>query len=204
VAVLFTPTEAVMYPQGFSTFVQEELVAAPLCGKGRPGHFRGVCTVVTKLLNQVGADAAWFGQKDAQQALVIRRMVRDLDIPVEVRLGAIVRDPDGLALSSRNRYLSAEERSRALSLRRALVAIERAFLAGTRDSQELLAAGEAELRAAQGVALEYLELVSTENLQPVIRVEGVALCAVAARVGPARLIDNTVLDSTRGRILPHM
>lgn len=204
VALLYTPNEATMYPPGFSTFVQEELVSVPLCGKGRPGHFRGVCTVVAKLLNQVGADMAFFGQKDAQQALVIRRIVRDLDIPVEVRLGAIDREPDGLARSSRNRYLSPEERTRALALRRALVAIEAAFTGGTRDAQELLAAGEAVLREAAGVELEYLELLSTENLIPVSRVEGVALAAVAARVGPARLIDNTVLDGARGRVLPHM
>lgn len=198
VAVFYTPTEETMYPPGFSTFVQEELLAQPLCGRGRPGHFRGVCTVVAKLLNQVGADVAVFGQKDAQQALVIRRVVRDLDIPVEVAVHPIVREEDGLALSSRNRYLSKAERHHALALRRALDAVEAAFLDGVREAEALAAAGEDVMRNAEGVQLEYLEVLSAETLTPAIRVDGIALVAVAAKVGPARLIDNTVLDGTAG------
>ena len=204
VALLYTPTEEVMYPPGFSTFVQEELLAQPLCGRGRPGHFRGVCTVVTKLLNQVGPDVAIFGQKDAQQALVIRRVVRDLDQPVEVVVHPIVREEDGLALSSRNRYLSKAERQQALALRKSLDAIEAAFRGGVREAEALAAAGEDVLRDAEGVQLEYLEVLSSETLTPVVRVDRVALVAVAAKVGPARLIDNTVLDGASGVVSDHL
>jgi pantoate--beta-alanine ligase len=146
----------------------------------------------------VGADVAVFGQKDAQQALVIRRIVRDLDIPVEVAVHPIVREEDGLALSSRNRYLSKAERHHALALRRGLDAVEAAFLDGVREAEALAAAGEDVLRDAEGVQLEYLELLSAETLTPVVTVAGVTLVAVAAKVGPARLIDNTVLDGSNG------
>lgn len=200
VGLLFTPDEDEMYPPGFSTFVQEELLAQPLCGRGRPGHFRGVCTVVTKLLNQVQPDVAVFGQKDAQQALVIRRVVRDLDMPVEVVVHPIVREDDGLALSSRNRYLSEAERAAALALRGALRAVEEAFVAGTREAEALSAAGADVLQAAEGVTPEYLDILSAETLVPVVKVDGVTLVAVAAKVGPARLIDNTVLDGATGKV----
>lgn len=198
VDVLYTPDDASMYPEGFTTFVREELLSIPLCGQGRAGHFRGVTTVVTKLFHRVLPDVAFFGQKDAQQALVLRRMVRDLDFPVEVRIEPTVREADGLALSSRNRYLSDEERGRALALSRALGAIREGFEAGERRADSLLAAGKKVLGDAEGVELEYLELVDVRNLAPVPSVEGKVLVAVAARVGAARLIDNIVLDGAAG------
>ena len=199
-SLLYTPRDKVMYPPGFSTFVQEELLSAPLCGKGRPGHFRGVCTIVTKLLNQVGSDYAVFGQKDAQQARVIQQIVRDLDIPVKVVLAEISRDEDGLARSSRNRYLSSEERDRALTLRKCLNAIETSFLSGERDSSALISIGRKIFQDCSEIELEYLELLDAKSLQPTHRVENKVLVAVAAIVGPARLIDNSVLDAELGTI----
>jgi pantoate--beta-alanine ligase len=157
-----------------------------------PEHFQGVATVVTKLLNMAQPDAAYFGQKDAQQALVIRRLVRDLDIPVDVEVVPTVREPDGLAMSSRNVYLNDEERERALGLSRALEAADREVAAGRRDARSVLGAASRELEA-RGIDPEYLELRSADDLSPTDRVNGRTLLAVAARVGRARLIDNTIL-----------
>jgi pantoate--beta-alanine ligase len=160
-----------------------------------PGHFAGVTTVVTKLLNMVAPDAAYFGQKDAQQAVVIRKLARDLDIPVRIEVCPTVRDADGLALSSRNTYLTPDERARALGLSRALRAAEAAVAAGQLDASAVLSAARAELDE-HGVEPEYLELRSATDLSPVERVNGSTLLAVAAHVGPARLIDNTILGGT--------
>jgi pantoate--beta-alanine ligase len=151
--------------------------------------------VVTKLFNMAQPDRAYFGQKDAQQALVIRRLVRDLDIPVEIRVCPTVREPSGLAMSSRNAYLSDEERERAAALSRALQAAEEAVRAGELDADRVLAAARAQLDAA-AIEPEYLELRSAQDLTPVERVNGSTLLAVAARVGRARLIDNTMLGGT--------
>jgi pantoate--beta-alanine ligase len=195
VDVLFAPAADEVYPPGFATTVAVDGLADVLCGDPAhrgPGHFRGVTTVVTKLLNMVQPDAAYFGQKDAQQAFVVRRLVRDLDMPVEIEVCPTVRDPDGLALSSRNAYLSPAERQRALALSRALAAAERAVAGGERSRDAVLAAARAELGAA-GVEPEYVELRSADDLSPVERVNGSTLLAVAARVGRARLIDNTIL-----------
>jgi pantoate--beta-alanine ligase len=148
--------------------------------------------VVTKLFNMVAPDVAYFGQKDAQQALVIRKLVRDLDMPVRIELCPTVRDPDGLALSSRNAYLSSEERERALGLSRALRAAEAAVATGRTGAADVLAAAREQLRKA-GLEPEYLELRSAQDLAPVERVNGSTLLAVAAQVGRARLIDNTIL-----------
>jgi pantoate--beta-alanine ligase len=195
VDVLFAPSRAEVYHDGFSTTVSVGSLTDVLCGDPRrrgPEHFAGVTTVVTKLLNMVGPDVAYFGQKDAQQALVIRRLVRDLDMPVRVAVCPTVREPDGLALSSRNAYLSVEERARALALSRALRAAEGAVAQGRLAVADVLGAARSELDAA-GVEPEYLELRSARDLSPVERVNGSTLLAVAARVGRARLIDNTVL-----------
>ena len=161
-----------------------------------PEHFAGVTTVVAKLFNMVAPDVAYFGQKDAQQALVIRRLVRDLDFPVRVEVCPTVRDPDGLALSSRNAYLSPAERERALGLSRALRAAEDEVAAGRLDASAVLSAARAQLDA-HGVEPEYLELRSAADLAPAQQVNGATLLAVAARVGRARLIDNTILGGTR-------
>jgi pantoate--beta-alanine ligase len=195
VDVLFAPPVEEVYPDGFDTTVTVGNITETLEGDDAqrgPEHFQGVATVVTKLFNMVGPDVAYFGQKDAQQALVIRKLVRDLDIPVEVAVCPTIRDSDGLALSSRNAYLNAEERERALSLSRALRAAEAAVAGGTLDAGAVVAAARAELDRA-GVEPDYLQLRSATDLSPVERVNGSALLAVAARVGRARLIDNAIL-----------
>jgi pantoate--beta-alanine ligase len=188
--ILFAPSVDEVYPPGFATTVSVAGLTEVLEGvhRGRE-HFDGVTTVVIKLLNMAGPHVAYFGQKDAQQALVIKRMVRDLDIPVGIEVSPTVREPDGLALSSRNVHLSGEERARATALHRALEAIREAIAAGERDPAAARAGGLRELTAA-GIEPEYLELVSPETLTSVDRIDGEALALVAARVGNTRLIDN--------------
>jgi pantoate--beta-alanine ligase len=195
VDVLFAPPLEEVYPDGFDTTVSVGGLTSVLCGdpaRRGPEHFAGVATVVTKLFNIVQPEVAYFGQKDAQQALVIRKLVRDLDIPVRIAVAPTVRDGDGLALSSRNAYLSSEERERALGLSRALRAAEERVARGESEAAVVLAAARAELDRA-GIEPEYLELRSAGDLSPVERVNGSTLLAVAARVGRARLIDNTIL-----------
>jgi pantoate--beta-alanine ligase len=193
--VLFAPPVAEVYPDGFATSVRVEGLTSVLDGhpaRRGPQHFDGVTTVVTKLFNMAQPQRAYFGQKDAQQALVIRRLTADLDIPVEIVVVPTVRDVDGLALSSRNAYLTEEERERALGLSRALEAADREVAAGRRDAQSVLDAASRELDA-RGIEPEYLELRSADDLSPAERVNGRTLLAVAARVGRARLIDNAIL-----------
>ena len=195
VDLLFAPPLEEIYPDGFDTTVSVGGLTTVLCGhsdRRGPGHFEGVTTVMTKLLNMAQPDVAYFGQKDAQQALVVRRLVRDLDIPVRIEVVPTVRDADGLALSSRNAYLSSEERERALALNRALRAAEDSVASGQIDANAVLAAARSQLDRA-GVEPEYLELRSAGDLSPAERVNGSTLLAVAARVGRARLIDNTIL-----------
>jgi pantoate--beta-alanine ligase len=193
--MLFAPAEAEVYPLGFATTVHVDRLTESLEGVERGvGHFDAVTTVVTKLLNMVGPDVAFFGQKDAQQALVVRRLVRDLNLPVRIEVRPTVREPDGLALSSRNVRLRGEDRERALALHDALRAAEASLAAGERAADALRGAALAAMHA-RGVEPEYLELVRTDDLAPVEGVDGDALLAVAARVGGTRLIDNTILRS---------
>lgn len=194
VDVLFAPPVEEVYPDGFQTTVTVGALAQPLEGAQRPGHFDGVATVVTKLLNMVQPDVAFFGQKDAQQALVVRRVVQDLDIPVRIEVCPTVREPDGLAMSSRNAYLGPAERERAIALRRALDAAEQAVAAGEREAT-IVATAAHKAMEPYGVEPEYLALVAADSLQPVDRLDGEILVALAARVGPARLIDNTLITA---------
>lgn len=194
--ILFAPAVDEIYPGGFATSVHVSGIADVLCGAARPGHFDGVATVVTKLFGIVRPDAAYFGQKDAQQILVVRRVVRDLDLDVQVVACPIVREPDGLAMSSRNAYLDADSRTRAAGLNRALEAAQDAVDAGRTARADVLAAAHAEL-AASGIEPEYLELCSPDDLAEVSAVAPTALLAVAARVGAARLIDNRLLEASR-------
>jgi pantoate--beta-alanine ligase len=192
VDVLFVPTAAEIYPEEFQTFVEPGPLAEPLCGAIRPGHFRGVATVVAKLLNIVQPDAAFFGQKDYQQVAVVRRMVRDLDMPVEIVTVPTVREPDGLAMSSRNAYLSPSERERATCISRGLFAARAAFRGGERDASKLLAIAGAEMGDVD--SLQYLELQDAETLEPVIgSVSRPAVLLAAAFIGSTRLIDNVIL-----------
>jgi pantoate--beta-alanine ligase len=195
VDILYAPPVEEVYPAGFCTQVEVEGLTEVLCGdpaRRGPGHFRGITTVVAKLFNSVGPDVAYFGQKDAQQAVVIRRMVRDLDFGVRIEVLPTVRDPDGLALSSRNRYLDPAARERATALSRAL----RAAAEGARTGslQAGLAAAREELRRA-GIEPEYLEARDAEDLSPASSLNGrPVLVALAARVGGARLIDNVLIE----------
>jgi pantoate--beta-alanine ligase len=193
--LLFAPSPAEVYPPGFDTTVAVGGVSAPLEGELRgAAHFAGVATVVCKLLNMAQPDVAFFGQKDAQQVAVIRRLVRDLDIPVAIEVGATVREPDGLALSSRNTRLRGDERERALALRHALDAVRARAAAGERDPAALAAAGRAAMTAFS-VEPEYLALVAPDTFAPVRSVgDERVLVAVAARVGDVRLIDNDILE----------
>ncbi|WP_417564395.1 pantoate--beta-alanine ligase [Microbacterium sp.] len=196
VDVLFAPSAAEMYPDGFATTVHVAGVADVLDGAARPGHFDGVATVVAKLFSIVAPDVAYFGQKDAQQVLVVRRLVRDLNLPVRIEACPIVREADGLAMSSRNVYLDPEARARATALNQALSAAEAVVALGETRAEPVLAAARGVL-AASGIDPEYLELRSPDDLTPVDAVTEPALLAVAARVGSARLIDNRMLEASR-------
>jgi pantoate--beta-alanine ligase len=189
----FCPEASAMYPSGAQTFVEVRELQKPLCGASRPGHFAGVATIVSKLFHITNPHLAVFGEKDYQQLAIIRRMVRDLDFGIEIVGVPIVREADGLALSSRNAYLSAEQRQAALALSKGLAAAEAAFKAGERDAGKLVAAARAQLDAEKLVRIDYLELRDADELSDITRVEKRAVIAVAAFVGTTRLIDNRVL-----------
>ena len=192
VDVMFAPATAEMYPEGFATAIEVAGLSEPLEGSARgAAHFRGVATVVAKLLNIVAPDVAYFGQKDAQQAAVVRRMARDLDVPVAIEVCPTVRAPDGLALSSRNAYLDGEDRARAAGLWRALSAAAALVEAGERERGVIAAAAQREL-AGEGIRADYLAIVDPDTLVEVTTVAGPVMIAVAARIGAARLIDNIV------------
>lgn len=198
VSLAFLPTAAEMYPAGAVTQVRVAKLTDTLCGPHRPGHFDGVATVVAKLLNIVGPERACFGQKDAQQLAVIRRMVRDLDIPVEVVGCPTVREADGLAMSSRNAYLSAEQRKAARSLYAALRLAEERVRGGETSAAALEAEMRRRIESAGADRIDYVSFVDPQTMQPVERVEGVVLAAVAVYFGETRLIDNLTMDP-RGR-----
>src|SRR5271169_1090102 len=190
VEILFAPAVEEIYPQGAVTWVVVEGLSEKLDGRSRPGHFRGVTTIVAKLFHIIEPEAAYFGQKDAAQLAVIRRMVRDLNFAVEIVACPIVREADGLAMSSRNAYLDAQQRQQALVLHHALMLVKKSWQGGERNSATLVAAGRAEVAAEQAVRLDYFEIVDPDNLDPVESVASGALVAVAAFVGATRLIDN--------------
>lgn len=190
--LVFTPDAAEMYPAPQRAFVEVTALTERLCGRFRPGHFRGVATVVLKLLNIVQPDRAYFGEKDAQQLAVVRRMVRDLNLTVEIVGVPTVREADGLALSSRNRHLDPEQRSAATSLYQALQAAERLIAAGAADPERVQAEALAVLAAQPLVRVEYLEVVDPDDIQPVSRITGPVLVASAVWLGSARLIDNVL------------
>jgi pantoate--beta-alanine ligase len=193
VDLVWTPTPEVMYPDGFQTWVAVEDLTLPLEGALRPGHFRGVTTVVAKLFNGVLPQKAYFGQKDAQQAAVVRRMARDLNFPIEIVVCPTVREPDGLAMSSRNTYLDAGQRKAATVLSRALFAARDAFRAGERSGDRLRAIVAGIVAAEPLADLEYISCAHPETLQELETVAGGALVSMAVFVGRTRLIDNIVL-----------
>jgi len=193
---VFVPNDAEIYPPGFATWVEPYGAAEPLEGAHRPGHFRGVATVVLKLFQIVGPDVAYFGQKDFQQLRVIEQMRDDFHLPVEIRRCPIVREPDGLAMSSRNRYLSAEGRQKATALFRALEAARSLVAQGERSAAAIEKAARERLQSVAGAEIEidYVALVDPVHLQPVERIVATTLCALAVRIENTRLIDNAILE----------
>ncbi len=194
VDLVFAPEPKTMYPPGFRTFVEVTDLQDGLCGASRPGHFRGVATVVLKLFHMVGPDVAWFGQKDAQQVRIIQQMVRDLNVPVEIAVGPTVREPDGLALSSRNEYLDPIQRREAPALYRALSETAGRIRAGERDAGLLRRLLRQRLEAIPGAVLDYAVVVSADSLQPLERIQAPTLLALAVKFGGTRLIDNILVE----------
>jgi pantoate--beta-alanine ligase len=192
--LVFAPDNEEVYAEGHATWVEVGAVARPLEGECRPTHFRGVATVVLKLLNMVGPDVAYFGAKDYQQAQVIRRMVADLDVPAVIRVCPIVREPDGLAMSSRNAYLDANARRRAAVLWKSLCLADELVNRGERDGKTIVRRMREAIESAPDARIDYVALVDPETLEPVERIEGRALAALAVRIGATRLIDNRLLE----------
>jgi pantoate--beta-alanine ligase len=193
VALLFAPPVAEMYPPGGVTWVTVDGLSDKLDGRSRPGHFRGVTTVVAKLFHIVEPELAFFGQKDAAQVAIVRRMVRDLNFPVEIVGCPIVREADGLAMSSRNVYLGLQERKQALVLYRSLLRVKKLWDGGERSAEKLRATGREEIEKEESVRLDYFEIANPESLEPVEEAGSGTLVAVAAFVGTTRIIDNILL-----------
>ncbi len=195
VDVMFAPEAAQMYARDHATFVDVERLTANLCGASRPGHFRGVATVVAKLFNICQPQRAYFGLKDYQQLRVVETMIRDLNFPVELVRCPIVREPDGVAMSSRNSYLSPEERRAATILRRSLLAAGKRIEQGVRDGAEIARQLRETIETEPLASVDYAEVVDTESLAPLGQIHRLALLAVAVRIGRARLIDNLVVEA---------
>jgi pantoate--beta-alanine ligase len=193
VDLVFVPDAATMYPEGFRTFVEVEEMQDVLCGAARPGHFRGVATVVLKLFNILQPDIAFFGQKDAQQAQIIRQLVNDLNVPVRLRVCPIIREPDGLAMSSRNQYLDSAQRKQAPALFLALEEVRRRVEKGERDARVLREVLAARIASTPGAVLDYAALVDGNTLRPISKLNGEVLVALAVKFGSTRLIDNLIL-----------
>ena len=204
VDLLFAPADADMYAPGAATYVLVEGMSEKLCGRSRPGHFRGVTTVLAKLFNIVEPDTAFFGQKDAAQAAIIRRMVRDLDMPLRIVVCPIVRERDGLALSSRNAYLDPKQRKQAIVLYRSLMRVQTLADKGEHSAAALVEAGKQVIAEEPGVRLDYFEAVDPDTLEPLEDISRGALVAVAAFVGTTRLIDNLVLHGSGQAAGPHL
>ena len=194
VDVVFAPTPEQMYSSENITWVNVEKLTEPLCGRFRPGHFRGVTTVCAKLFNIVAPDIAFFGQKDAQQAIVIKRMVADLNMPLEIVVCPTVRESDGLAVSSRNKYLTGQQKKDATLIHKSLQKCQEMIDAGITDSQAIITEMRKILSRATSIKIEYVSIVDAETLQSIGRITGKVLAAVAVRIGSARLIDNILVD----------
>jgi len=195
VDVVFAPTPKEMYPAENITWVTVEKLTEPLCGRGRPGHFRGVTTVCAKLFNIVCPDVAYFGQKDAQQAIVIKRMVADLNMPLEIVICPTVREPQGLAVSSRNQYLSVQEKEDATAIYKSLQQCRRMIDSGVVDAGEIIVSMRQILQQVPAIEIEYVSIVDAQTLENAETIAGKVLAAVAVRLGPARLIDNILVDA---------
>jgi len=197
VDVVFAPTPDQVYPAENLTWVTVEKLTEPLCGRNRPGHFRGVTTVCAKLFNIVGPDVAYFGQKDGQQAIVIQRMVADLNMPLEIVVCPTVREPSGLAVSSRNQYLSDQQKKDAANIYKSLQECRRMIEAGVIDARQILARMRKILQLVASIEIEYVSIVDAGTLEGIETIAGKVLVAVAVKIGPARLIDNIMVDTDR-------
>jgi pantoate--beta-alanine ligase len=197
VDAVFAPTPAEMYPSDNLTWVTVEKLTEPLCGRSRPGHFRGVTTVCSKLFNIVAPDVAYFGQKDAQQAIAIKRMIADLNMPLKIVVCPTVREPNGLAVSSRNQYLSEQQREDAANIYKSLQTCRKLIDAGTTETAAITAEMRKILQQIPSAQIEYVSIVDAETLQSVEKIAGKVLAAVAVKVGPARLIDNILVDAAK-------
>jgi len=197
--ILFYPSGKDIYPGGYSTYVNVERLTDGLCGASRPGHFRGVTTIVAKLFGIVRPDVAYFGQKDAQQAIVIKKMVEDLNMGVEIKMVPIVREKDGLAMSSRNVYLSGSERQDAVVLYQALKKAESIVEQGERDPKKIMKTMEAMIKEKSSAKIDYISMVDTKLLQEINKVSGEVLIALAVFIGKTRLIDNVILKVDPGQ-----
>lgn len=193
--VVFAPEPEQMYPTENVTWVTVEKLTEPLCGRTRPKHFRGVTTVCAKLFNIVAPDAAYFGQKDGQQAIVIKRMVADLNMPLEIVVCPTVREPNGLAVSSRNQYLSEQQKKDAANIYKSLKTCRRLIDAGTTETRQIIAEMQKILQQIPSGQIEYVSIVDAESLESVEKIAGKVLAAVAVKIGPARLIDNILVDA---------
>ncbi len=193
VDIVFNPDNREMYPEGYTTYVNLERLTDKLCGASRPGHFKGVATIVTKLFNIVHPDIAYFGQKDAQQAIIMHRMTRDLNFPIKIKVMPIIRERDGLAMSSRNIYLSPEEREEAIVLYKALCKAKRMIGSGERNSKKIKSAMRGIIEKAKAARIDYISIVDLENLEDIEKVAGKVLIALAVWIGKTRLIDNIIL-----------
>ncbi|MCP2605338.1 pantoate--beta-alanine ligase [Candidatus Aminicenantes bacterium AH-873-B07] len=192
---LFYPCVEEMYPKGYKTYVETTHLQDKLCGRSRPGHFRGVCTVVLKLFNIVQPDIAFFGQKDAQQAIIIKRMVKDLNLDVKIEVMPIIREKDGLAMSSRNTYLNPEERKSATVLYRSLQLAKKLIEKGERNSELIISKMKELIEAEPFSKIDYIEIVDLEELNPIKEIKNEALIALAVYIGNTRLIDNIIVKS---------
>jgi pantoate--beta-alanine ligase len=195
VDVVFTPPVEQMYPSKNITWVNVEKITEPLCGRSRPGHFRGVSTVCTKLFNIVAPDIAFFGQKDAQQVAVIQAMVQDLNMPLEIVVCPTVREPDGLAISSRNQYLGKQERADAVYVYKSLKKCREMFESGITETSKIIAEMKKVLHQKPSIEIEYINIVDAKTLEDINKIEGKTLVAVAVRLGRTRLIDNILIDT---------
>lgn len=193
VKIIFYPDIKEMYPEGYKTYVTVQGLSDLLCGKFRPGHFQGVTTVVAKLFNLIQPDIAYFGQKDAQQALIIQKMVQDLNMPVQVEVLPTVREPDGLAMSSRNSYLKKDERHDALVLRKALIRARELISLGERRPQEIIRKMKQLIKKSKSAKIQYISIVDLKDLKPVSRIKDNLLIALAVYIGRVRLIDNVII-----------
>jgi len=195
IAVVFAPTPEDIYPSENLTWVNVEKLTEPLCGQFRPGHFRGVTTVCAKLFNIVAPDIAFFGQKDAQQAIVIKRMVADLNMPLEIVICPTIREPDGLAVSSRNQYLTEKQRKDATLIYKSLQKCREMIEAGVTDTQEIIGQIRKILNQIPSAKIEYVSIVNAETLENLDQAAGKVLAAVAVKIGSTRLIDNILVDA---------